>query len=110
EPRPDLARHLENLKIKEFHLNREQLAVQLEVYMRPSIAIGCLCFVLVGCPIGIWFSKSDYLSAFITCFLPIVFLYYPLLLCGINLTRNGRFNPVLTLGACNFVLLAVALV
>ena len=58
--------------------------------MRPALAFGCLCFALVGCPIGIWFSKSDYLSAFITCFLPIVIVYYPLMFCLFDLSRNGR--------------------
>ena len=46
-----------------------------EYQMRPALALGCLCFVLVGCPVGIWFSRSDYLSSFITCFLPIIVLY-----------------------------------
>ena len=59
--------------------------------MRPALAFGCLGFVLIGCPVGIWFSRSDYLSAFITCFLPIVFLYYPLMLCGTNYAKEGKF-------------------
>jgi lipopolysaccharide export system permease protein len=71
--------------------------LNLELQMRPALALGCLCFVLVGCPVGIWFSRSDYLSAFITCFLPIVFFYYPLLLCGINLAKSGRITPVVSL-------------
>jgi lipopolysaccharide export system permease protein len=88
----DLPRHLDNLKQKRFYTNRELLSIEVEMQMRPSIAVGCLCFVLVGCPVGIWFSRSDHLSAFVTCFLPIVFIYYPLMLCGINIARNGRFN------------------
>jgi lipopolysaccharide export system permease protein len=64
-----------------------------ELQARPAFALGCLCFVLIGCPVGIWFSRSDYLSAFITCFLPIVLVYYPLMLCGINMARAGRIPP-----------------
>ena len=64
-------------------------SIDAERHMRPALALGCLCFALVGCPVGIWFSKSDYLSAFITCFLPIVIVYYPLMLCGINMARSG---------------------
>jgi len=63
------------------------------MHQRPALALGCLCFVLVGCPVGIWFSRSDYLSAFITCFLPIVLIYYPILLCGFNAARFGRVPP-----------------
>jgi lipopolysaccharide export system permease protein len=69
---------------------QQVLAIDVELQMRPALSLGCLCFILVGCPVGIWFSKSDYLSAFITCFLPICFLYYPLLLCGTGMARDGR--------------------
>ena len=61
--------------------------------MRPAVGLGCLCFVLVGCPVGIWFGRSDYLSSFITCFMPIVFFYYPLMLCGTGMAKEGRLAP-----------------
>jgi lipopolysaccharide export system permease protein len=83
--------------------------LETEMLMRPALAVGCFCFVIVGCPIGIWFSKSDYLSAFITCFLPIVFLYYPLLLCGANLAKTGKIHPALAVWAANMCMAAVAL-
>jgi len=67
--------------------------IHAEWCMRPALSIGCLCFALVGCPIGIWFSKSDYLSAFITCFLPIVIVYYPLMFCMFDLSRAGKIPP-----------------
>jgi lipopolysaccharide export system permease protein len=74
---------------------RQQLiALDVELQMRPALSLGCLFFILVGCPVGIWFSRSDYLSAFITCFLPIVFIYYPLMLCGTGMAKEGRFNMV----------------
>jgi lipopolysaccharide export system permease protein len=106
----DLAAHRANLEELLKHNQRELHGVAMEMQMRPAVAVGCLCFVLVGCPVGIWFSKRDYLSAFITCFLPIVLIYYPMLLCGINLTRNGRFHPILTMWMCNFVMIGIALV
>jgi len=70
-------------------------SIASERQIRPAFAVGCLCFALIGCPIGIWFSKSDYLSAFITCFLPIVTIYYPIMLCMVNLTRSGKIPPVM---------------
>jgi lipopolysaccharide export system permease protein len=81
-----------------------------ELHMRPALALGCLCFVLVGCPVGIWFSKSDYLSAFITCFLPIVAIYYPLMLCGINLAKKGKLEPWLIIWPANVLLALTALI
>jgi lipopolysaccharide export system permease protein len=75
-----------------------------EYQMRPALSLGCLCFVLVGCPVGIWFSRSDYLSSFITCFLPIILLYYPLMLCGINLAKSGKMQPMLAVWPANILI------
>jgi len=83
--------------------------VDVEFQMRPALALGCLFFVLVGCPVGIWFSRSDYLSAFITCFLPIVFLYYPLVLCGINQGKSGHVALVPAVWGANGLMALVAL-
>ena len=102
---PGFAQHIRD-RINERKTCDLQIAfIQSEWHMRPAIALGCLCFALVGCPIGIWFSKSDYLSAFITCFLPIVTLYYPLLLSVINMTRAGRMIPWLALYDADLLML-----
>jgi lipopolysaccharide export system permease protein len=58
--------------------------------MRPALACGCLVFALIGCPVGIWANRADYLSTFVMCFLPTVVLYYPLLLAGSNMGKDGR--------------------
>jgi lipopolysaccharide export system permease protein len=90
---PDLAAHIKNLRDSHPMLQSGIRQIDAEYQMRPALAFGCLCFVLIGCPVGIWFSRSDYLSAFITCFLPIVFLYYPLMLCGTSYAKDGKFSP-----------------
>jgi lipopolysaccharide export system permease protein len=95
--------HIIHLKNQANALEGEARAVACEQNMRPAIAMGCLCFALVGCPIGIWFSKRDYLSAFITCFLPIVIVYYPLLLSGHSLARSGRVPPEIGVWVCDVV-------
>ena len=58
---------------------REKNLVEVEIYLRPALALGCLIFAMVGAPVGIWFSRADYLSSFVSCFLPTVMTYYPLL-------------------------------
>jgi lipopolysaccharide export system permease protein len=90
----DLPKHINNLKERLDTIQQQVLALDVELQMRPALCVGCLCFILVGCPVGIWFSRSDYLSSFITCFLPIVFIYYPLLLCGTGMAKDGRMHPV----------------
>jgi lipopolysaccharide export system permease protein len=82
--------------------------IDAEYQMRPALSLGCFCFVLVGCPIGIWFSRSDYLSSFITCFLPIIVVYYPLMLCGINLAKSGRLHPAAAIWPANVVIAIIA--
>ena len=90
---PTSADHLRNLH-QELGVRISQiLSIHSERHMRPALALGCLCFALVGCPVGIWFSKSDYLSAFVTCFLPVVTLYYPVMFCLFNMARAGKIPP-----------------
>jgi lipopolysaccharide export system permease protein len=88
----DLPKHIQNLNERLYAIQQQVLALDVELQMRPALCVGCLCFILVGCPVGIWFSRSDYLSSFITCFLPIVFIYYPLLLCGTGMAKDGRWH------------------
>lgn len=109
QPPPGSTLHLAQLQIKAHFLAREGFALRSELQQRPALALGCLCFVLVGCPVGIWFSRSDYLSSFITCFLPIVFVYYPLMLCGSNIAKEGKIHPVYTVWVADVLLALVAL-
>lgn len=107
EVKNKLPEHVQNLKQKQFYRVEELYDVVAELHMRPALSLSAFFFVLVGCPVGIWFSRSDYLSAFITCFLPIVFLYYPLVLCGTNLAKDG-WDPLLAIWAADSLLIMIA--
>jgi lipopolysaccharide export system permease protein len=101
QPPADLAKHVENLQ-NVLHEDKTKLnGINAEMQMRPALSAGCLFFVVIGCPIGIWFGRSDYLSAFIICFLPIVFVYYPLQLCSTNLAKDGKLDPMVALWIAN---------
>jgi lipopolysaccharide export system permease protein len=80
--------------------------LETEQQLRFSMALGSLLFVILGAPVGILFAKRDFLSAFMTCFMPIILLYYPLMLFGINTSKEGLMPPVVSLWIGN-VLLAV---
>jgi lipopolysaccharide export system permease protein len=69
---------------------RQMRNVEAELYLRPALAAGCLVFALIGCPVGIWATRADYLSTFVICFLPAVCVYYPLLFAGSNLGKDGK--------------------
>jgi lipopolysaccharide export system permease protein len=105
----DGAKRLRNLTERVQNHRRQLLALDVEVLMRPAISVGCLFFILVGCPVGILLSRSDYLSSFIICFLPIVFIYYPLLLCGTGMAKEGRLSPLPLVWAANTVVAFVGL-
>lgn len=102
--------HVQSKISERKNLDLQIFAIHSEWHMRPAFALGCLCFALVGCPIGIWFSKSDYLSAFITCFLPIVLIYYPLMFCTINYARAGKIAPWLGVYDANALMLVAGMI
>jgi lipopolysaccharide export system permease protein len=79
-----------------------------EFYQRPALAVGCLLFALVGCPVGIWANRADYLSTFVICFLPAVFLYYPLQFAGGGLSRDGKVPLWFGYWMANIAIAAIA--
>lgn len=78
--------------------------LRLEPYRRWSAGFSCFCFVWVGVPMGIWLRKREPLTSFFLCFAPILAVYYPLLIYGINGSKNGTIPPI-SVWAGNFVLL-----
>jgi len=85
--------HVGHLRRKAQFLSAQIRAIDVEFQMRPALALGCVFFVLIGFPVGIWLSRSDYLSSFSICFLPIVALYYPLVLAGTGMAKDGKVDP-----------------
>jgi lipopolysaccharide export system permease protein len=81
---------------------------ETEYQLRMSMAVGSLLFVFLGAPVGILFARRDFLSAFMTCFLPIIGIYYPLMLFGTNLSKEGLFPPYISLWIGNGLLAILA--
>jgi lipopolysaccharide export system permease protein len=77
---------------------------ETEKQLRSAQAFGTLFFVLLGAPVGILFARRDFLSAFISCFMPIIGAYYPLMLLGVNLGKEDVLDPVGALWAGNVLL------
>lgn len=72
---------------------RQANELETERHVRVALACGVLGFAMLGSPVGILFARRDFLSAFISCFIPIIVLYYPLVLAGINLGKEGVVGP-----------------
>jgi lipopolysaccharide export system permease protein len=69
--------------------------LRTERWLRNALAGSVFFFIAMGAPVGILFAKRDFLSAFITCFLPIILIYYPLVLAGINMSKDGIVPPLI---------------
>ena len=90
---------LVGLEMRGTDAKRDIWRLSVEPHIRGAVAFGCLAFVLLGCPIAILFQRGDYLSAFITCFLPIILIYYPLVMFGFHLSKEGMAPPFVVWGA-----------
>jgi lipopolysaccharide export system permease protein len=83
-PDRDLLRHEEN------RLNR----IIMEPWRRWANGFSCLCFVLVGAPMAIRMRNADFLTSFFLCFLPILIVYYPVFMLGVDQAKRGAVPPV----------------
>ena len=61
----------------------------MEPHRRWANGFSCLCFVAVGAPLAMILRRADFLSSFFACFLPILLVYYPLLLGGVDQVKSG---------------------
>lgn len=110
-PAPDPAARLKQVQDNQNSGNvfaRLDRVMRYEYHLRPAIAFGCLLFAAVGCPVGLWANRADYLSIFVICFLPALLVYYPVLFMVGGYARDGKLpmalgvwtgNGVLALGA-----------
>ncbi len=67
--------------------------LRTEPFRRWSNGFTCLCFVLIGAPVAMMRRNADLLTTFFVCFLPILVVYYPLLMLSENLSTTGKLPP-----------------
>jgi lipopolysaccharide export system permease protein len=99
----NLHQHLGHLRNKANQLRRQILGIDVERQMRPALSMSCLVFVLIGCPVGLRLSRSDTLSAFLVAFLPIILIFYPVLLCGTGMAKTGRTHLAISVWAADIL-------
>ncbi|RMF92508.1 MAG: LptF/LptG family permease [Planctomycetota bacterium] len=69
--------------------------IRSEPYRRWANGFSSLCFVLIGCPIAIYWRNDNFLAIFFLCFLPVLAIYYPLLMLVDNLIGSPVFVPIM---------------
>jgi lipopolysaccharide export system permease protein len=87
--------------VKDLHTTLYKL--QTEPPRRWANGFSCLCFALVGVPLAIRLRNADMLTSFFLCFGPILVVYYPLMLFGLDRSKAGALPPM-TVWAANLLL------
>jgi lipopolysaccharide export system permease protein len=82
-------------KNEEIHrgFNARWHRLKTEPHRRWANGFSCLCFVAIGAPTAVWLRRSDVLGSFFVCFLPILGIYYPLLIFGVDQAKGGSMPP-----------------
>jgi len=64
-----------------------------EPYRRWAQGFSCFFFVWMGIPLAIIRKSADYTATFAICFLPILLIYYPLFMLGVEKSKGGVWHP-----------------
>ena len=78
--------------------------IVMEPWRRWANGFSCLCFVLVGAPMAIRMRNADFLTSFFLCFLPILIVYYPVFILGVDQAKAGKV-PAIAVWAGNLLML-----
>ena len=76
----------------QMHLANERSRLFRLLYQsarRWANGFSCLFFVLIGAPMAIRMRNADFLTSFFACFCPILVVYYPLLIFGVDQAKRG---------------------
>jgi lipopolysaccharide export system permease protein len=88
---PGFTRYEQDLLV---HERNRLIRVEMEPWRRWANGFSCLCFVLVGAPMAIRMRNSDFLTSFFMCFLPILLVYYPVFILGVDQAKRGAVPPI----------------
>ncbi|MDE0939189.1 MAG: LptF/LptG family permease [Pirellulales bacterium] len=64
-----------------------------EPHRRWAAGFSCLFFVAVGAPLAIQRRNGEFWTTFFLCFIPILLVYYPILMVSIEQAKSGDLPP-----------------
>jgi len=64
-----------------------------EPHRRWANGFSCLCFMMIGAPMAIRRKHGEFWGSFFACFLPILLIYYPMLVGCVDQAKNGGLPP-----------------
>lgn len=83
--------------------------LEIEPWRRWASGFSCLFFVWVGIPLSIWMRSADHWTSFGACFMPILLLFYPAFMIGLNQAKDGHW-PAIAVWLGNLILLVAGAV
>lgn len=94
--------------VKVVESDRRVKRLETEVQSRFALACSCFFFTLLGGPFAILQARTQFLTSFLCCFVPIITGYYPLVLALMVQSKSGRVDPHWAMWVGNAVLGLVA--
>jgi lipopolysaccharide export system permease protein len=85
------------------------IKLRTELHSRFALSFSCFFFVLLGSPFAILQARRQFLTSFLMCFLPILLMYYPIVMLMMNLCKTETVSPVWAMWVGNVLLLAAGL-
>jgi lipopolysaccharide export system permease protein len=79
--------------------------LRTEYYNRFAMSVSCFFFVLLGSPFAILMAKKQFLTCFLFCFLPILTVYYPIVMMTQNMSKSGVIDPMWSAWVANATLM-----
>jgi lipopolysaccharide export system permease protein len=97
---------LQSMLIQIDENKKRLIRLELEPYRRWSFGFACFFFVWIGVPFAILNKSADYAWTFGMCFIPIMFMYFPLFGLALDRAKDGAW-PASTLWIGNAFLFVV---
>lgn len=85
----DWEARLDDLDQAKHRLNR----LHVVPHRRWANGFSCLAFAIIGIPVALRLRTANYATAFGVCFIPILLVYYPLFMIGLDGAKTGTLPP-----------------
>jgi lipopolysaccharide export system permease protein len=83
--------------------------IRTEIHGRFAMSSSCFFFALLGAPFSILQAKRQFLTSFFLCFVPILLVYYPVVLLMMNLSKMGTADPAVVMWLANALVCMAAM-
>lgn len=86
------------------YITDREIRINTEIHNRIAMACSCFFFVTFGSPLAIKLGKRQFLSNFFVCFLPILGVYYPVVMLFMALAKSQWVDPSIGMWLANVLL------